>query len=176
MLHEVAAEYLERDELPPKPLANYAATCLRAHPGRKKQRQPSKRKQSHKTDYRDCILALTVDDVAWRFKLNPTRNRESKEEKDCGCSIVAKATKKSEGTVQTAWYKYQGIADRRTPTNYVAQAMVFLPSDSTRGLLVRFPRVGSIEATPQPSNRKAQRAQCAKAHRAKRASHGHVEE
>ena len=94
VLREVAAECLERGELPPQPLADYAATCLRAPSGRKKARQQpnSSKPQSHKTDYRDWILALTVDDVARHFKLKHTRNRETKEH--CGCSIVARATER----------------------------------------------------------------------------------
>jgi hypothetical protein len=98
MLTRVArggAECLERGELPPKPLADYAATCLRALPGRKKAKQQpnSSKPQSHNTDYRDWILALTVDNVAKGFKLKHTRNRATEEH--CGCSIDALAKKLS---------------------------------------------------------------------------------
>ena len=90
VLREVAAECLERGELPPKPLADYAATCLRASPGREKakQQQPnSSKKQSHKTEYRDWILALTVSVVAQRFNLDLTPNRETRKlRKHCACS------------------------------------------------------------------------------------------
>ena len=110
-----------------------------------------KKARSHKTDYHDWILALTVDDIVRHFKLNPTHNDATKEH--CGCSIVALATERHENTVQNAWHRYQGIADQRTAINYVAQAIVSLTSDRTRGYLVRFPRVGSTEAMPRP-NRK----------------------
>jgi hypothetical protein len=175
VLRETAGGCLERGELPPKPLADYAATCLRAASGQKKPKQQpnSSKPQSHKTDYRDWILALTVDDIVQHFKLNPTRNDATEEH--CGCSIVARATKLlatklSERTVEDAWQRYQDTADQRTATNYVAQAMVSVPSDgvirihgramrtippSAHGhFLVRFPRVGSIEAVPRPKRRK----------------------
>ena len=161
VLREVAAEYLERHILPPNELADYVAAYL--------QQANSSKKQSHKTDYRDWILALTVADVARRFKLNPTRNRAIETEKHCACSIVARATKLSEKTIQNAWHDYEGIADQRTPTNYVGQAIASVTSaGAQRHYLVRFPRVGLTEAMPRPSNRKAQRAKRAKAQRAKR--------
>jgi hypothetical protein len=174
VLREVAAACLERDELPPKPLADYAATCLRAPSGREKARQQpnSSKPQSHKTDYRDWILALTVDDVARHFNLTHTRNDATEEH--CACSIVALAADLHESTVQNAWDDYKGVADQRTATNYVPQAMVSVPSDGVirwRGrtmktippsahthFLVQFPRVGSAEAVSRPSNRKAERA------------------
>ena len=187
VLREVAAECLERGELPPQPLADYAATCLRAPSGRKKARQQpnSSKPQSHKTDYRDWILALTVDDAARHFNLTHTRNDAT--EKHCACSIVALAADLHENTVQNAWDDYKGVADKRTATNYVAQAIVSVPSDGVirwRGrtmktippsahthFLVQFPRVGSAEAVSRPSNRKAERVKRAKAQRAaKRAS------
>jgi len=148
----------KRGELPPKPLVDYAATYLRAAASsRKKARQqPNSSKQLHKTKYRDWILALTVHDVARHFNLDRTRNRATTE-RHCGCSIVARATKLSEKTVQNAWHKYEGIADERTATNYVAQAMVTVPSDPTRGYLVRFPRVGSPEAMPPPKRRRSRK-------------------
>lgn len=170
MLREVAAEFLIKRIPPPNELADYAAADL--------QRANSNKKQSHKTDYRDWILALTVDDVARRFNLKPTRNRETrKHRKHCACSIVAQATKlfektvpnawRSEKTVENAWQKYQGIADQRTATNYVPQARVTVTYDSPREylmrpprvvgsdgtqehFLVRFPRIGSTEAMPRP--------------------------
>jgi hypothetical protein len=188
VLREVAAEYLKADEKPPKPLAHYAGTCLWPLPGRKKVRQQpnSSKPQSHKTDYRDWILALTVDDVAKGFRLKHTRNRET--QGHCACSIVALATKLSEKTVQNVWHDYEGVADQRTATNYVPQAMVTVTYDAAREywprrprvvgsdgtqehFLVRFPRVGSAEAMSRPSNRKAERVKRAKAQRAaKRAS------
>jgi hypothetical protein len=158
VLREVAAACLERGELPPKPLADYAATSLRAPSDRKKARQQptSSKPQSHKTDYRDWILALTVDDVARHFNLTHTRNRVT--EKHCACSIVALATKLSEKTVQNAWHEYEGIADQRTATNYVAQAMVSVTANGAqRHFMVRFPRLGSIEAMPRPKPRPKQK-------------------
>ena len=113
-----------------------------------------KKARSHKTDYHDWILALTVDDVALHFKLNHTRNDATEEHR--ACSIVALAAGLHENIVQNAWHRYQGIADQRTAINYVAQAIVSLTSDRTRGYLVRFPRVGSTEAMPRP-NRKLKR-------------------
>src|SRR5262249_29337071 len=169
VLREVAAECLERGELPPQPLADYAATCLRAAAGRKKARQQpnSSKPQSHKTNYRDWILALTVDDIVRHFKLNPAlrhfklkHTRNDVTEEHCACSIVAPATKPklSERTVEDAWRRYQDIADQRTATNYIAQAMVFLISDPTPAYLMRFPRVGSPEATPPPKRPRARKA------------------
>jgi len=161
VLGEVAADYLQRRIPLRDELADYVAACL---PQGSNKAQSDKKTQSHKTDYRDWILALTVDDIVRHFKLNPalrhfklrhTRNRET--EKHCACSIVAKATKLSEKTVQNAWHKYEGIADERTATNYVAQAMVTVPSDPTRGYLVRFPRVGSPEAMPPPKRRRSRK-------------------
>jgi hypothetical protein len=185
VLRETAAGCLERGELPRKPLTDYAATCLRAPSGRGKARQQSK-PQSHKTDYRDWILALTVDDVARHFKLNHTRNDATEE--PCGSSIVAAATKLHENTIQNAWHRYRDIADQRTATNYVTQAMVSVPargylmrfppirwggrwvrpsvvsSDGTQvaqehlHFSVRFPRVGSIETMPRPKPRRSRKA------------------
>jgi hypothetical protein len=146
VLREVAAEYLQRRIPLPDELAGYYS-----------QQANSSKKQSHKTDYRDWILALTVDDIVRHFKLYHTRNRATQEH--CACSIVAKATKLSYNTVQNAWDDYKGIADQRTETNYVAQAMVFLTSDPTRSCLVRFPRVGSIEAMPRPKRQRSRNGQ-----------------
>jgi hypothetical protein len=141
VLREVAAEFLIKRIPLPNELADYAAVdLLQAN---------SSKKQSHKTDYHDWILALTVDDIVRYFQLNPTRNDATK--KHCGCSIVALATERHENKIQNAWHRYQGIADQRTATNYVAQ--VSLTSDRTRGYLVRFPRVGSTEAMSQPKRR-----------------------
>jgi hypothetical protein len=175
VLREVAAEFLLKRIPPPDELADYAAAHLL--------QTNSSKKQSHKTDYRDWILALTVDDIVRHFNLKHTRNKAT--EKHCACSTVALATGLSENTVQNAWHRYQGIADQRTAINYVAQAVVSVTYDGARDylmrpprvvgsdgtqehFLVRFPRVGSIEAMSQPSNRKAQSAQRAKAQRAKR--------
>jgi hypothetical protein len=183
VLREVAAEYLKADEKPPKLLAHYAGTCLWPPAGREKARQQlnSSKPQSHKTDYRDWILALTVDDIARHFKLNHTRNDATEEH--CACSIVKLAAEVHENTVQNAWHRYQGIADRRTATNYVAEAVVSVPareylmpfrvrwpglgtsmrqfrvltSDGAQvaqeHFLVRFPRVGSTEAKPRAKPR-----------------------
>src|SRR5262249_41153523 len=146
VLREVAAACLERGELPPKPLADYAATCLRARSDREKLRQQlgSSKPQSHKTDYRDWILALTVDDIVRHFKLNPTlrhlklkHTRSKGTEEACGCSIVALATKLSVRTVEDSWHRYRRIADKRIAANYIAQAMVSVPSDG----VVRFPPI-----------------------------------
>jgi hypothetical protein len=185
-LREVAAGCLERGELPPKPLVAYAATYLQAAASsrEKARQQPNSSKQLHKTDYRDWILALTVDDVALHFKLNHTRNDAT--EKHCACSIIALATGLHENTVQNVWHDYEGVADQRDSDHYVAQATVSVPargdlmhfppirwggrwvrptvvsSDGAQKthehFLVRFPRVGSAEAVSRPSNRKAERA------------------
>jgi hypothetical protein len=174
VLREVAAEYLKADENPPTPLAHYLGTCLWPPAGPKKARQQpnSSKRQSHKTDYRDWILALTVDDIARRFNLTPTRNEATTEE--CACSIVKQATELHENTVQNAWHRYRGIADQRTATNYVAQAVVSVPargysmpfrvltSDGAQvaqeHFLVRFPRVGSTEAKPRPKRQRGRKA------------------
>jgi hypothetical protein len=92
VLREVAIEFLQRRIPLPNELADYVAAYL--------QQANSGKAQSHKTDYRDWILALTVADVVRRFKLNPTRNRAT--QRHCACSIVARATKLSEKTVQNA--------------------------------------------------------------------------
>jgi len=162
VLGEVAADHLRRRIPLPNELADYVAACL---PQGSNKAQSDKKAQSHKTDYRDWILALTVDDIVRHFKLNSalrhfklkhTRNRET--EDHCACSIVAKATKLSEKTVQNAWHKYEGIADERTAANYVAQAIVSLTSNPTQGKLVRFPRVGSTDAMPQPKPPRSRKA------------------
>jgi hypothetical protein len=159
VLRETAAECLERGELPPKPLVDYAATYLRAAASsRKKARQqPNSSKQLHKTKYRDWILALTVHDVARHFNLDRTRNRATTE-RHCGCSIVARATKLSEKTVQNAWHDYERVASQRKA--YVRQAMVSVVTadGAQKHFMVRFPRVGSAETMSRPSNRKAERA------------------
>jgi len=191
VLREVAAEYLKADEKPPKPLDHYAGTCLWPPPGRKKAKQQPNSSKAHKTEYRDWILALTVDVVVRRFNLKPTRNRATEEH--CACSIVALATEALATkalrykTVLNAWDRYQDIADQRTATPYLPQAMVTVTYDSPRSFLmysprgrlrrrpcvvgsdgteehflVRFPRVGSPEAMARPSNRKAQRAKRAR--------------
>ena len=166
VLREVAIEYL-RTRIPlSNELADYVAACLEQTNSSKA--QSDKKAQSHKTDYRDWILALTVDDIVRHFKLKHTRNDAT--EKHCGCSIVALAAELSENTVQNAWHRYRGIADQRTATNYVPQAMVTVTYDAPREylmrppcvagsdgtqehFLVRFPRVGSIEAMPRPKPR-----------------------
>ena len=130
VLREVAAELLTKRIPVPNELADYVAAYL--------QQPKSSKKQSHKTDYRDWMLALTVDDVARHFKLNHTRNDATEEH--CGCSIVADATELHEKTVQNAWHRYQGIADQRTRTNYVAQAIAVL-SDGVQGYSVVPPRL-----------------------------------
>jgi hypothetical protein len=164
VLREVAAEFLTTRIPLPDELADYVASYLQ-HPN-------SNKKHSHKKDYRDWILAFTVHDIARQFKLNPTRNKATEEH--CACSIVAAATRLSPSTVQNAWDDYKGVADQRTATNYLAQAIVTVTYDSPReylmrpprvvgsdgtqeDFLVQFPRVGSIEAMSRPSNRKAQR-------------------
>ena len=155
VLREVAAEFLTKRIPLPNELADYVAACLRQANSSKA--QSDKKAQSHKTDYRDWILALTVDDIVRHFKLNRTRNDATEEH--CGCSIVALATKLHENTVQNAWHRYRGIADQRTATNYVAQAMVSVTSDGARGYLVRFPRVGSTEAMPRVKPQRRSRSQ-----------------
>jgi hypothetical protein len=150
ILREVAIEYLQGRIPLPDELADYLVTCL--------QQANSSKKQSHKTDYRDWLLAFTVDVVARRFKLKHTRNDAT--EKHCACSIVALATELSESTVQNAWDDYKGVADQRTATNYnIGQAIFTVTADGAqRHFSVRFPRVGSTEAMSRPSNRKAERA------------------
>ena len=97
LLRELAAEYLKVDEKPPKPLAYYAATCLWAHSDRKKAQRSLKRCS-------DEYLARIVYAVSRIFGLAPTRNRAT-DDRDCACSIVATAIKKSESTVTKAWDK-----------------------------------------------------------------------
>jgi len=184
VLREVAAEFLTKRIPLPNELADYVVPYLQQANSSNQSRKTASK--AHKTEYRDWILALTVNVVVRRFNLNPTRNRATEEH--CGCSIVALATKKpklSEKTVQNAWHDYEGVADQRTATNdYVPQAMFSVPSNDAIGshsmktippsaqehFLVRFPRVGSTETMSRPSNRKAERAKRAKAQRAKRAS------
>ena len=184
VLREVAAEFLTKRIPAPNELADYVVPYLQQANSSNQSRKTASK--AHKTEYRDWILALTVNVVVRRFNLNPTRNRATEEH--CGCSIVALATKKpklSEKTVQNAWHDYEGVADQRTATNdYVPQAMFSVPSNDAIGshsmktippsaqehFLVRFPRVGSTETMSRPSNRKAERAKRAKAQRAKRAS------
>ena len=60
VLGEVAADYLRRRILLPNELADYIAACL---PQGSNKAQSGKKPQSHKTDYRDWTLALTVDDI-----------------------------------------------------------------------------------------------------------------
>ena len=183
VLREVAAEFLTKRIPAPNELADYVVPYLQQANSSNQSRKTASK--AHKTEYRDWILALTVNVVVRRFNLNPTRNRATEEH--CGCSIVALATKKpklSEKTVQNAWHDYEGVADQRTATNdYVPQAMFSVPSNDAIGshsmktippsaqehFLVRFPRVGSTETMSRPSNRKAERAKRAKAQRAKRA-------
>jgi hypothetical protein len=70
---EVAAEFLKGRIPLPDELADYAAVHL--------QQPNSSKEQSHKTEYRHWILALTVNVVARRFNLNPTRNRETRKQR-----------------------------------------------------------------------------------------------
>ena len=135
VLREVAAEYLKADKKPPEPLAHYAGTCLWPPPGREKARQQpnSSKPQSHKMDYRDWIIAFTVDDVARQFNLRHTRNDATESKgKHCACSIVALATDLHENTVQNAWHDYKSVADQWTRTNYVWQARVSVTSDGAQ--------------------------------------------
>jgi hypothetical protein len=155
VLREVAVEHLQRRIPLPNELADYAAACLQQANSSKV--QSDEKARSHKMDYRDWILALTVNDLVRHFKLNPTRNKATEEH--CACSIVALAADLSENTVQNAWDDYKGVADQRTTTNYFAQAMVSVTSDGAQEhFMVQFPRVGSAEAVSRPSNRKAERA------------------
>jgi hypothetical protein len=179
VLREVAAEFLTKRIPLPDELADYVAAYL--------QQANSSKKQSHKTEYRDWMLALTVADVARHFNLKPTLNKATVEKypkKHCACSIVKLATGLHDNTVQTAWHDYQGVADQRT--NYVGQAVVSVTYDGAQRhllerfprvvsddgtqehFLVSFPRVGSAEAMSRPSSRKAQRAKRTKSQRAKR--------
>jgi hypothetical protein len=200
VLREVAAEFLIKRIPLPNELADYVAPCLQqANSSKQSNKTKSNSSKAHKTEYRDWILALTVNVVAHRFNLKPTRSRNPKNTKgdyrpDCACSIVAQATKlfektapnawREEKTVENAWQKYQGIADQRTATNYVPQATVSVPSDPARGywvrwgnlmrfarvltsddapvaqkhFMVRFPRVGSPDAKPQPKRQRRSKA------------------
>ena len=72
VLREVAAEFLTKRIPLPNELADYVAACLRQANSSKA--QSDKKAQSHKTDSRHWILALTVDDIVRHFKLNRTRN------------------------------------------------------------------------------------------------------
>jgi hypothetical protein len=200
VLREVAAEFLTKRIPLPNELADYVAPYLQQANSSKQSHKTGPTSKAHKTEYRDWILALTVNVVAHRFNLYPTRNRDPKNTKsdyrsDCACSIVAQATKlfgktvpnawRSEKTVANAWQKYQGIADQRTAKNYVPQAMVSVTPDrgylmrlppirwggrwvrpsvvSSDGaqvaqehFLVRFPRVGSIEAKTRAKRQRDQ--------------------
>jgi hypothetical protein len=182
VLREVSAEFLTKRIPLPDELADYVVPYLQQanSNSRNQSHKTEYSSKAHKTEYRDWILALTVKVVVRRFNLNPTRNRETRTpRKQCACSIVAQATKLfektvpnswlSEKTVANAWHRYKGIADQRTATNYVAQAMVSVParkgikyprvltSDggqvAQENFLVRFPRVGSTEAKPRPKPR-----------------------
>jgi hypothetical protein len=126
VLREVAAKYLERDELLPKPLADYAATSLRAHSDRKKRKQ-----RSRKTESRDRRLARVVYAVSQKFGLEPTRNRAT--DRPCACSIVAVAIKKSESTVTNAWQVNQD----------------FVRSSTTRSIVADFIELDHVLATDQ---------------------------
>jgi hypothetical protein len=88
---------LTKRELLPKPLADYAATCLRVHSGRKKGIWRSLKRES-----RDRHLARIICAVGQEFGLEPTRNRAS-DDRDCACSIVATAIEKSESLVTKIW-------------------------------------------------------------------------
>ena len=155
VLREVAAEHLQRRTPLPDELADYVAACLQQTNSSKA--QSDEKAQSHKTDYRDWILALTVDDVARHFNLDETRNEATEEH--CACSIVAEAADLHENTVQNAWHRYQDIADKRTATNYVTQAMVSVTANGAqRHFTVRFPRVGSPDAMPKPKPRRSRKA------------------
>ena len=202
VLREVAAEFLTKRTPLPDELADFVVPYLQQANSSKQSHKTESTSKAHKTEYRDWILALTVNVIAHRFNLKPTRSRDPKNTKgdyrpDCACSIVAQATKlfektvpnawRSEKTVENAWYKYEDIADQRTAANnYVPQAMVTVPSDPTRGLmrvppirwggrwvrpsvvssdgaqvaqehfLVRFPRVGSIEAKTRAKRQRDQ--------------------
>ena len=204
VLREVAAEFLTKRIPLPNELADYVVPYLQQANSSNQSHKTGSTSKAHKTEYRDWILALTVNVIAHRFNLKPTRSRDPKNTKsdyrpDCACSIVAQATKlfektvpnawRSEKTVENAWHKYKDIADQRTAAdNYVPQAMVTVPSDPTRGLmrfppirwggrwvrpsvvssdgaqvaqehfLVRFPRVGSTEAMPQPKPPRSRKA------------------
>jgi hypothetical protein len=142
VLREVAAMFLERGELPPKPLLDYAATSLRAPSGRTKRKQaspnPGRKKPtqpSPKTERRNRRLAGVVYAVSQKFGLSPTRNRDPKNTKnddrgDCACSIVAKAIKKSEDSVRQIWEKNNDF-DHNAPDLFVEfiESESLLPSD-----------------------------------------------
>jgi hypothetical protein len=187
VLREVAAEFLTKRIPLPDELADYVVPHLQqANSNSRNQSHKTEYSKAHKTEYRDWIFALTVNVVVRRFNLNPTRNRETRnQQKQCACSIVAQATKlfektvpnpwRSEKTVQNAWQKYQGIANQRTnPTNYVPQAIISVPAQkgikyprvltsdgaqvAQEHFLVRFPRVGSTEAKPRPKQQPGRKA------------------
>jgi hypothetical protein len=196
VLREVAAEFLTKRIPLPNELADHVVPCLQANSSTQSHKMESNSNRAHKTEYRDWILALTVDVIVRRFNLKPTRNRETLEH--CACSIVALAADLHENTVKNAWDDYKRVADQPS-TNYVPQAVVSVtyddpqehilmrpPTHHWRGqparprvvdsdgtqehFLLRFPRVGSPEAMAQPSNRKAQRAKRAQTSRLKRTS------
>ena len=77
VLREVAAAYLERGELPPKPLLDYTAKYLRAPSGGKRATQ-----RSLETESRNRRLARLVHAVSQKFGLNATRGRDPKNTKD----------------------------------------------------------------------------------------------
>jgi hypothetical protein len=144
VLREVAAEFLTKRIPLPDELADFVVPHLQQANASNQSHKTGSTSKAHKTEYRDWILALTVDVVAHRFNLKPTRSRNPKNTKcdyrpDCACSIVAQATKlfektvpnawRSEKTVENAWHDYEGVADQRDSDHYVAQAMVSVPSD-----------------------------------------------
>ena len=126
VLREVAAEFLTKRTPLPDELADFVVPYLQQANSSKQSHKTESTSKAHKTEYRDWILALTVNVIAHRFNLKPTRSRDPKNTKsdyrpDCACSIVAQATKlfektvpnawRSEKTVENAWYKYEDIAD-----------------------------------------------------------------
>jgi hypothetical protein len=103
VLLEIVAITLERGELPPKPLCEYAAKALR---------QVIKENVGGSLLYRDtCIAGLLIDLESWGFPLFPNRSPTSsrpRPEQTYGCNIVVNAFKKagihlSVGTVEQVW-------------------------------------------------------------------------
>jgi len=97
---EIVAGALERGELPPKPLAEYAAKALR---------QAIKENVRGTLLYRDsCIAGLLIDLESWGFPLFPNRESGRRRGQTYGCDIVVEAFKKaglkrSVGTVEQVW-------------------------------------------------------------------------
>jgi len=112
ILHEIVAIALERGELPPKALCEYAAKVLR---------QANKENVRGTLLYRDsCIAGLLIDLESWGFPLFPNRAGRRRGQ-TYGCDIVVAAFKRAEirlsvDTVEQVWKVWKRHwADQRHP-------------------------------------------------------------